>query len=313
MLKGILVGIFILSLIVFSAILIYQLYPSDPLKLYLKELPQDNPSTIYYGDTPVFMENLRFNHNNISYFIEPSCSVPRKSRMKEAFGIFQSEVEIITFHEAMSKEADIHIGCSDDYIDLGENLFAAGEGGPSRIINTSDFKTIEKGKIALFKESKCEYPVVELHEILHVFGFDHIDNKKSIMNPTAICSQRITEDMVNLLKTLYSIEPLSDIKIRNISAIKKGRYLDFNITVSNEGLIGIDIINLTISTKGKEIEVIPLEDIGIGYIRTLQAKNILLPSRNINTIEFVIDKEGSVRELNEENNFGQMLLNPSGN
>ena len=42
-----------------------------------------------------------------------------------------------------------------------------------------DFKTIEKGKIALFKESKCEYPVVELHEISHVFGFDHIDNKKS--------------------------------------------------------------------------------------------------------------------------------------
>ncbi len=274
MLKGILVGIFILVLIALSSILVYQLYPSSPLELYLEELPIDDLPEVHYGDTPVFIENLRFNHNNISYFIEPSCPVSRKDRMKEAFEIFQSEVKIITFHGILSKEADIIIGCSDDYIDLGENIFAAGEGGPSRIINTSYFKTIDEGKIALFKESRCEYPVVELHEISHVFGFDHTENKKSIMYPTAMCGQRIKGDMITLLKNLYSIEPLPDAKIKNISAIKKGKYLDFNITISNEGLIDIDEINLTISTKGEEIEIIPLNEIGIGYIRTLQVKNI---------------------------------------
>ena len=325
MLKEILIGILALILIAFSTILIYllyQLYPSSPLELYLKELPSEEPQIIDYGDTPVFMENLRFNHNNISYFIEPSCLASRRSRMKEAFEIFQSQVEIITFHEIRtlksstgitSEEVDINIGCSEDYIDLGEDIFAAGEGGPSRIINTSHFKTIEKGKISLYKESKCEGPIVELHELVHVFGFDHIDNKESIMYPTAICNQIITQDIIDLIKTLYSIEPLPDIKIRNISAIKKGAYLDFNITISNEGLIGVDKINLTISTKGKEIEVIPLEEMGIGHIRNLQAKNVRLPSRNIDIVKFTIDKEGVVRELNEENNFGEMALNQSGN
>jgi|TARA_B100001971_G_C18139178_1_gene509383 hypothetical protein len=313
MLKEILVGILILALIALSSILVYQLYPSSPLEFYLEELPADDLPEVYYGDTPVFMENLRFNHNNISYFIEPSCPDNRKSRMKEALEIFQNEVEIITFNEIMSEEADISIGCSDNYIDLGEDIFAAGEGGPSRIINTSHFKTIEKGKISLYKESKCEYPVVELHEISHVFGFDHTENKKSVMYPTAICGQRITKDMVDLLKTLYSIKPLPDAKIKEISAIKIGKYLDFNITISNEGLIDIGEINLTISTEGEEIEVFPLNELGIGYIRTLQVKNIPLPSRNINKISFIIDKEGSIEELNEENNFGQMLLDISKN
>ena len=122
MLKEILVGILILALIALSSILVYQLYPSSPLELYLEELPADDLPEVYYGDTPVFIENLRFNHNNISYFIEPSCPDNRKSRMKEALEIFQNEVEIITFNEIMSEEADISIGCSDNYIDLGEDI-----------------------------------------------------------------------------------------------------------------------------------------------------------------------------------------------
>jgi len=84
--------------------------------------------------------------------------------------------------------------------------------------------------------------------------------------------------------------------------------LDFNITVSNEGLIGIDYIALTIVVDGKDIEVMELGEIGIGYGRTLRATNVRLPSFGVGKIEFVVDKDDNVRELNEDNNVVQMVV-----
>ncbi len=263
---------------------------------------------INYGTTPVFSQNLRFNHNNISYFIEPSCSNIRASAMREAFQIFQEKMEIISFYETANKEADILIGCSDDFIELEENLFVAGEGGPSEIINTTNFKIIKEGKISLYKDPRCERPVVEIHELSHVFGFDHTPNTKSIMYNTSNCDQEITQDMVDLIQKLYSIKPLPDARISELSSIKRGRYLDFNITISNDGLTEMEDLSLTLITNGKEIETINIDYIGCGYINSLQATNVRLPSTNIDTIDFVLDYKSEIEELNEDNNAITMTI-----
>ena len=266
---------------------------------------------IDYGATPVFSERLRFNHDNISFNIEESCSDIRVASMREAFQIFHEKMGIISFYEVGVNGADISVGCSDKFIALGDNLFAAGEGGPVNITNTSNFKTIQKGRIFLYEDPQCERPVVEIHELLHVFGFDHVDNPKSLMYNLSRCDQKITQDMIDLINELYSIKPLADARISELSAIKRGKYLDFNITVLNEGLLEIKDISLTLLSDDKVIDTIPLEGIGIGYGRTLRATNLKMYSSGIDTIDFVVDYEGIVEELDENNNLVQMTVGTS--
>lgn len=297
-----------LAILIFSYTLVYQNLPLNPIEMKPIGITSEPIATINHRFTPVFEENLRFNHNNISYFIEPSCSNTRTSAMKEAFQIFQEKMEVISFHEIAYKEADILVGCSENFIGLGENLFAAGEGGPAEIINTTHFKIIQKGKIHLYEDPRCERPVVEIHELCHVFGFDHTPDLKNIMYNTSKCDQKISQDMIDFIKKLYSIKPLPDARISKLSAVKKGRYLDFNITVLNEGLTEMEELSLTLVANNNTIDRINLDYIVIGYIKTLSTTNLRLPSINIKTINFILDHESKIEELNEENNVVQMTL-----
>jgi hypothetical protein len=293
--------------LILSFFLFYQNIPHDPVALKASEVKPEPVGVINYGAVPVFSENLRFNHNMISYFIDDECTDVRKKAMIRAFVLFANKMKVVSFYE-VNANADIDVGCSDDYIPIDDRLFAAGEGGPSRIINTSIFKTIEKGKISLYNDPRCDYPIVEVHELGHVFGFDHSPDPNNIMYNVSDCDQKISDDMVKLINDLYSIEPLPDASIKDVKAIKKGRYLDFNITILNEGLIGIDAISLTIVADGEDVQEVELGEIGIGYGRTLKVTNVKLPSVNVDTIDFVIDKYEDVSELSDDNNIVQMIV-----
>lgn len=299
-------GVFAVSIMLLSAGFLYQSVPIESVGMNLRADDPEAVSIVNYGTTPVFAKNLRFNHNDISYYIDSSCSDVRRDSMEEAFEIFEEEMSIISFYKG-DPDSDILVGCSNDYIDLGERLFAAGEGGPSRIINTSQFKTIQKGKISLYRDPQCNYPVVELHEIGHVFGFGHTENRDSIMHNVSNCNQRITPDMIDIMRNLYSIEALPDAKIDELVAVKRGRYIDFNITVLNEGLVGINNISLTIIAGEKIVQTISLDSIGIGYGRTLRATNVKLPSASVEEIDFIVDYHDRVREFDETNNDAQMI------
>ena len=292
--------IVVLVMLVFSLGFFYQSLPKEPVELRATEIAPETIELVDYGAVPVFAEKLRFNHNVISYFIEDDCLGVRKDAMIEAFALFAKKT-IVSFYE-VDANADIDVGCSDDYIPLGESLFAAGEGGPSRIINTSNFKTIEKGKILLYEDPRCDGPIVELHELCHVFGFDHSADPKNIMYNISNCEQEISDDMVTLINDLYSIEVLADAVLSDVQAVKRGRYLDFNVTVLNEGLIGIDGIDLAIIVGDRVVQVMEMGEIGIGYGRTLKATNVKLPSSGIDSIDFVVDRDNDVRELDEGNN-----------
>jgi len=304
----ILVLVAVLAALVFSIGLLYDELPREPVELTSDIEDFEPAQVIDYGATPVFSERLRFNHNNISFNIEETCSETRTASMREAFQIFEEEMGIISFYEVSINGADISVGCSNEFIALGEDLFAAGEGGPVNITNTSNFKTIQKGKIFLYEDQRCELPAVELHELLHVFGFDHSLDPKNIMYNISRCDQRISQDMIDLINELYLIKPLPDARISELGAIKRGKYLDFNVTVLNEGLLEIEDISLTLLSNEKVIDTIPLGGMGIGFGRTLRATNLKLPSLSINTIDFVVDYESVVEELDENNNLVQMTV-----
>ena len=308
MIKEVTSTILVFAMLTFSYVIIYQNFPMGAVEMEEIEEISEPVEIIDYGTPPVSSEKLRFNHNNISYFIESSCSNIRASAMRKAFKIFQNQMGIISFYEFINKEADILVGCSEDFIELGEDLFIAGEGGPMEIMNTTNFQIIQKGKIWIYKDPSCEQPVIELHELSHVFGFDHSLDPKNIMYNTSDCNQKISKNMKGYIQKLYSIKPLPDAKIYELVAIKKGRYLDFNISVSNEGLTEIENLGITLIAGEKEIETIYIDYIGLGYINTIQATNVRLPSTNIKTIDFILDYESQIEELNEENNARKMTI-----
>jgi len=292
-----------LAALIILGFLLWENLPGEPIGMGLISGPENEAlNVVDYGTTPVFRENLRFSSSEVSYYIERSCPLARQKRMNEAIGIFEREMRLITLHEKSFSEAQILIGCSNDYIEVGERLFAAGEGGPSQIINTSNFKIIVNGKISLYKESDCEYPVVEIHELAHVFGFDHSENPKSIMYNISRCDQRITPDMSRIMIDLYSIVPLPDLEIEELTAVKRGKYIDYKITVANNGLLNAYDVSLSLSDGEEIFNTVQLEDIGVGYGRILKVENMKLPSRNTDEILFIVDSLDRIQEINEDNN-----------
>ena len=286
---------------------VYQELPAEPVQLLKFTKDFGKKEIVDYGDTPVFAKNLRFNHKDISYNIDSGCSSEKRKKMLRAFRVFESTFNGISFFKADKATGDILVGCSDEFIDLGSHLFTAGEGGPSKIINAGQFNLIEQGKISLYRKiENCDYPIVELHELLHVFGFDHTQNPKSIMYNVSSCDQRITPDMVEIMDRLYSFEALPDLVMKNLSVIQRGRYLDFNVTILNEGLLESPDFKLSIVIRGREIESFYFDETDVGFGRTIRAVNVRLPSRNVETIKFVIDRFNSIREFDEENNVIQV-------
>ena len=305
------IGVVLLLLIIlFSVGIVYQNVPGEPVKMTAEGIDSEEFSIISYGVTPVFLDNLRFGHNNISYFINFSCSAVRRDAMVEAFDLFGWMMKYIDFYE-VGGEANIDVECSDDFIMVADGMFAAGEGGPFKIINTSRFKVIEKGRIFLYDDKRCDYPFVELHELGHVFGFDHSDDPMNIMYSVSKCGQSVSADMIELLDALYAIEALPDVWISEAVAVKRGMYLDFNLTVLNEGLVDVDDVGLSIVVEGEVIKVLELGNIKVGFGRTIGVENLKLFSRDFDVVDFYVDRNNVVRELDEENNFVRMKIESS--
>ncbi|MDO8609127.1 MAG: hypothetical protein Q7R95_01135, partial [bacterium] len=78
-----------------------------------------------------------------------------------------------------------------------------------RVMNaTIIFYNTREGKIS----SGCgAYPDVEVHEILHTFGFEHVSQKYHIMNPVqTYCPTKINEDVVKKLNRDYFLFKLQN-------------------------------------------------------------------------------------------------------
>jgi hypothetical protein len=259
-----------------------------------------------------FYPNMRFNHNDLTYSFISACSDDKISKMIEAFGVLEDRVGIISFQETTGEEADVLVSCSKERVSEAGNIFITGEGGPSKFLNLSLYPLILQGEILLYEElykerrSQCEEPVVEIHELLHVFGYDHVDNKSSVLYPYFACDQELGDEFVDDLIRLYSIEPKAEIYYKNVSADKSGVYLNFNISLVNEGLIEAKAVSLIVEGDGKEQEEFELKDVDVGTITTFSIENFRLSSRNIDEIEFRLVTE--TEEYSLENNVAKLRL-----
>ena len=319
---------FVIILLIAAAISLYWLYENLPFgeeqRLIVKNpqnnISEENGEKAASNDTDEllsyaanermqFYPDMRFSKLPVSYSISNECAEEKAEQMQEAIDIMSNET-IVSFIPIESNNSDMVIRCRD--IDDKEikmkDYYVAGEGGPREIINTSLFNVIVKGEILLLRESQCPEPIVSVHEILHVLGFGHSINKLSIMYNISDCRQKLTRDIIDELKRLYSIESLPDLHFQDINATKAGRYLSFSIEIKNRGLIDSPNTTLAVYVADEKVESFDIDLIEIGGGIVLKVSNLRLPARNTNEVRFVIDAGNSIKELSEENNIAVLSV-----
>ncbi|MDP2925009.1 MAG: CARDB domain-containing protein [Nanoarchaeota archaeon] len=304
--------ILVLILTIYSFYIIYSYIPGEPESLDV-EINKDIVENISLSDVKQFYPNMKFNHNNISYFIYADCDLAKSSRVIKAFNILSEEIGYINFYDSI-KNADIEVICSENdkqKLNSEKEFFIAGEGGAREIVKTGKNNVIINGTILLYKYSQnykqCNAPNVEIHELIHVFGFDHSENKNSLMNPYLIsCNQKIDESIVLELKRLYSESNFPDLYFEEVKAIKRGRYLDFNVTIKNSGTIDSMNTSLGVYEDGKLIESEPLGIIKFGGGVFYNVESLRISKSNPNKIVFKIDPNNTVKENDKTNNVAEI-------
>ncbi len=299
------IGLLLVIGIVSAGFLIYTNYKTEIKQMAVTSY-QPGAGNIDIGkvsaDVVQFYTNMRFNHRQISYYINTECDGAKKTRMEDAFSIFSEEAgKIINFYPAEETKAEILVGCSADSYEKEKNIFIAGEGGPTNITNSS-MPVIRRGKILLYNEEAavCDEPLLELHELIHVFGYDHISKENDLMYPYLNCKQTINPDLISHLKKIYTIEPYAELYFSDISAIKHrfaGKdYLNFNVSVLNWGIIKAENVIVEVTAKNNFKYPLDLDDIDFGAENKYYITN--LPFTSSDEVSFEIKTSTKEKDLN---------------
>ena len=211
-----------------------------------------NKNYLFIEDNFSKTEGMHWTHMPISYFIvnKKICGNYESNMIQKAFNEIENATkDIVYFKEINNTGADIKINCSflencyqhniqvehsgDLIITTTNESICAHDKGRAQITESSNNKilkaNIEMIGLAGFAETNyegmsgfavgsCGYPETEIHEILHAFGFGHVNNSKSIMSPESEgvgytlyrpgeCLESINsidEDIVNSLIADYS-------------------------------------------------------------------------------------------------------------
>lgn len=292
----------IFFLVVVTLLIVYWFIPFDTTEFYLSS---GNDGAKFYNlssQSIQFYPNMRFSESSISYRID-NCPLSKREKMIEAFQTIEG-LSLLKFYPVNSDE-EIYVTC-DSKTRIDGGLFIAGEGGPVNITKSGEFNVIHNGKILLLRNSNCEKPNVGTHELLHVLGFDHVNDSKSIMYPVSNCDQVIDPSIIEILDNIYSIRSLPDLGFENVSAVMHGKYLNTNFTVKNNGLKDSNSLKVLIYAESKLIKDLDVDFLMVGNGRIISLTNVWVSKFNVNSIKFEIAHGGS--ELNKDNNVAVLQI-----
>ncbi|MCR4327649.1 MAG: matrixin family metalloprotease [Nanoarchaeota archaeon] len=299
---------FLVGLFSIFAILLFFFYwfiPLEKMDFGVDKNPEFSVGNI--SNEMQFYKNMRFENPDISYKIDSGCSLKKKQDMERAFDSL-GELTILDFYPVTSGE-EIMVSCDDEVRPSGNNLFIAGEGGPTKILSGENFYIIYEGKILLLRESNCEHPNVGIHELLHVLGFDHSENKNNILYPVSSCSQTIGNEIIEKIDEIYSFPSLPDMKLGNVSSSAQGRYLDLNFSIKNIGISSSSGGKVVIYGDERIIKEFEFDEIKAGQGMNMELRNIWLPERTTEKIKIKIETLDNELSL-ENNELTLQKLNP---
>ena len=251
-----------------------------------------------------FYPAMRYVNRTITYKIAPECSSSKRANIAAAFDILEEET-VLRFISTEGTGQLVYFCTSLPPEPESSGHFVAGEGGPTQIINTTRYAVILAGKISLYRPEKCDRPIIALHETLHALGFDHTSEKRSVMFPITGCDQEIDSFIINQINTLYEIDAAPDLVIERVDAKAIGRYLEFEISVANYGLIDANNITLFLHSPEDLIKTFPMEEIGLGQRKMLTVRNVRIP-REVERLTFSVS--GAEHDLALENNQATVRL-----
>jgi hypothetical protein len=252
-----------------------------------------------------FYPNMRYINKAITYEIASECSNKKREAIISVFNLLEKQT-VLRFSSA--QKGEIEFFCTNLPPEPESSRhFVAGEGGPTQIINTTNYAAILKGKVSLYRSEKCERPIVALHEILHALGFDHTSDSKSIMFPIINCEQELDDFIIDQINTLYTTDAAPDLAIERVNAQATGLYLNFEISVANYGLLNAKNATLTLTAGSEFVRSFPLEELGFGQRKTLTVTNVRIP-RNAETLRFRVSVGGNENELSNSNNEAEVRV-----
>jgi hypothetical protein len=302
----VLVMLMLFSALGFGSYALWLNYPREDIPYAPYSANFSGANSAGFTDGLQFYPNMRFPEKRISYRLESACEAEKWRDIERAFEILQNKT-ILSFYSTF-EEPEIKVLCSEAREEEAEQkgYFIAGEGGPNNITNATAFAVISQGEISLYKEEKCDEPKIAIHEILHALGFGHINKTNSIMYPVSDCAQEIDRDVIEEINRLYAIESAPDVLIEEATAKRAGRYLDFNITLSNNGIVDSNNVTLYVYSDGEKADSFPVGKIDIGMKKKLSAQNVKVSS-SARAITFSASSEDR-DDLNPKNNIVELAL-----
>lgn len=164
------------------------------------------------GDEFYFLDKLHWTHMPITYFVvnEEECGSYEVNKIKKAFREIENATNSVVYFKKIDRPADIDITCSflencyEYKVDIRKEegviyryeTICAHEKGIAQITKIKGNKIlkadIELIGLAGFAETtgkgasgfyigSCGHSTTEIHEILHTFGYGHVDDESSIM------------------------------------------------------------------------------------------------------------------------------------
>ncbi|MEM4330685.1 MAG: matrixin family metalloprotease [Candidatus Pacearchaeota archaeon] len=267
-------------------------------------------SSLQSNESIQFSKKMRFPTENISFYFDDYCDLSEKLKMKKAFKILEEETRILYFFEASNlSSANIKIYCLNETKSAFNNSIL-GEGGPRKYLPLANFSLILEGEIFLYENKNslnCELPVVELHELLHVLGFNHIADKNSIMHNFSSCNQKLDKEIITYLKEVYSQKAKSDILLEKLSIQINGNYLNFSVRLINQGLLEGKNLSLKISGNDFFLYSYNFSNLSPGEGYSLEVENLFINIKNLKNLTFFV--ENKEEEYSFENNKIVIYLN----
>lgn len=307
--KGLFAAFFVILFIAAMGYAGYYLYQNIPRHtINLVSTGSNQITTTNTLPSKQFYDNMRYPDNEINYNIASSCTENKAARMEEAFSILEEET-ILEFNPTDESNAILKILCSDISPEADEkNHFVAGEGGPSRVINSTLYSVILEGKVALYREGNCMNANVALHELLHALGFDHNTDEKSILYPILACDQVIDQEIIDSINELYEVQSAPDLAFEELTASKSGRYINFHMEVINRGLVQANNVLVALYADDEFVEEFELNSISVGSKKIIDVENLKVDLA-ASSIEFVIDYQNEILEISEDNNNVKLSTN----